>query len=372
MNDKYIGLRNGFIHFVYTKVLKPVFFLNDPEDVHDNMVKMGNNLGRHSIGRAITKAAFNYKNPMLEQKVLGISFKNPIGLAAGFDKNAQLTQILPSVGFGFEEVGSITGEPCKGNPKPRLWRLKESKGLVVYYGLKNDGCEVLSQRLCRRKFEFPLGISIAKTNSPDTCETDAGVADYVKAYTAFRNIGNYYTINVSCPNAFGGQPFTDALKLEKLLTAIDSLPKTKPIFIKISPDLSQIEIDAVLNVVKNHSIDGFVISNLTKNRENQNLKDKNIPEVGGFSGKVVEDLANKMIKYVYSETKGKYVIIGCGGVFNAEDAFEKIKSGASLIQLVTGMIFEGPQVIGEINRGLVKILQKNGYKNISEAVGKSN
>ncbi|MFH0926668.1 MAG: quinone-dependent dihydroorotate dehydrogenase, partial [bacterium] len=164
-----------------------------------------------------------------------------------------------------------------------------------------------------------------------------------------------------CPNAFGGQPFSDPKKLDQLLTYIDQIYTKKPIFIKMPPDLTEKQVDGILEVVKKHKIAGFICSNLTK-------KDKN----GGLSGKSVEELANKQIKYIYQKTRSKYIIIGTGGIFSAEDAYRKIKLGASLVQLITGMIYEGPQLIGEINKGLVKLLKKDGYTNISQAVGSIN
>lgn len=377
MQNPFISVRNGFIKFGYKTFLKPIFFKRDPEDVHDSMNKVGKILGRFALGRGLTKAMFYYKNPALEQNILGIKFPNPIGLAAGFDKNAELTQILPEVGFGFEEVGSITGEYCAGNPKPRLWRLKKSKSLVVYYGLKNDGCEKISARLAeqiqKRPFKFPVGISIAKTNNAQTCETQAGIKDYVKAFKHFTHIGDYITINISCPNAFGGEPFTEPHKLEALLTETDKIPCNKPIFLKISPDLSKEQLDQILQIVSKHKVDGIICANLTKKRENHKIhKDDFIPEVGGISGKVQEDLSNEQIRYIYKKSHTlhrKLVVIGCGGVFTAEDAYKKIKAGASLIQLITGMIYEGPQAISSINMGLAELLKKDGYKNISEAVG---
>ena len=201
-----IAIRNHIERWGYRWFAKPIFFRMDPEDIHDQMSGTGAFLGRYAVTRALTRFAFGYGNKVLEQTILGIHFKNPIGLAAGFDKNAELIDIMPDVGFGFEEAGSITGEPCAGNPKPRLWRLKKSHSLVVNYGLKNDGCLAIAARLKHKHFKFPVGISIAKTNSPDTCETQAGVDDYVKAFKQFTHIGAYYTINISCPNAYGGQP----------------------------------------------------------------------------------------------------------------------------------------------------------------------
>lgn len=360
------------LKYLYARAFKPLAFRRDPEAVHDNMLALGKALGRSRLSRSLTKRLFYYSHPALKQHILGMDFENPIGLAAGFDKNAQLLDILPAVGFGFAEVGSITGEPCPGNPKPRLWRLPQSQSLAVYYGLYNDGCEAIARRLQNKKFDFPVGISVAKTNSPDTVDTDAGIADNVKAYRAFTDIGSYTTINISCPNAFGGEPFTDPDKLDKLLFLIDSIPSQKPIFIKLSPDLSGPLLDALLEVIGKHTVHGIICSNLTKQRANAKIKEAVVPEQGGLSGKVVEDLANQQIRYVHKKTNGKYVLVGCGGVFSAEDAYKKIRLGASLIQMITGMIYQGPQVIGEINRGLVKLLARDGLTNISQAIGIDN
>lgn len=357
------------IRFFYQKILKKIFFRIDPEVVHDHMVLVGKFLGNYAPTQHITRWLFNYTNKKLQQTILGITFSNPVGLSAGFDKNAELTDILPDVGFGFVEVGSVTGEPCSGNAKPRLWRLPKTKGLVVYYGLKNDGCEQIATRLTNKKFRFPIGISIAKTNCQATADTTAGIADYVKAYTQLKNSGDYITINISCPNAFGGQPFTDKDRLEKLLTAIDSVPAQKPLFLKISPDLTDQELDDVLTIAQQHNIAGFVCTNLTKNRDAITILDANLPDKGGISGRVLNDISNKFITKIYTQTHGQKIIIGVGGIFSAADTYEKIKRGASLVQLITGMIFEGPQLIGDINRGLVTLLEKDGYTNIAQAVG---
>lgn len=365
-------MRNQLFHFLYTHFLKNIFFRLDPEMVHDRMTSFGQFLGNNKVGQKLTHLMFHYSHPALEQEILGIKFANPVGLAAGFDKDANLTGILPEVGFGFTEVGSITGEPCAGNPKPRLWRLKKSRGLVVNYGLKNDGSEKISRKLKSCRFQIPIGTSISKTNNQTTTETKQGIADYLKAYRLFTNIGSYFTINISCPNAFGGLPFSDPQKLDQLLQEIDQIPTKKPIFLKLSPDLTLKEVDQIINIAGRYKVAGFVCSNLTKNRKNPKLRivEKKLPGQGGISGKVVEKLADEQIAYIYRKTKGKFVVIGCGGVFSAEDAYKKIRLGASLIQLITGMIFEGPQVISQINQGLVKLLQADGYKNISQAVGK--
>ncbi len=372
MREVLIQLRNLISCFLYKSIFRRIYFQIDPEDIHDRMLRFGNFLGTNIVSRSLTALAFSYSNKSLEQKILRINFRNPIGLAAGFDKDAVLTDILPSVGFGFTEVGSITGEPCRGNPKPRLWRLKESKSLVVHYGLKNEGSEKISKRLKNKKFSVPIGTSIAKTNSKDTVGITEGVNDYIKAYKKFTDIGSYFAINISCPNAFGGQPFTDPGRLDKLLTEIDKVSTKKPIFLKLSPDLTRGEIDRILLVADQHEVSGFICANLSKKRDTKKIIDKDVPEKGTFSGKPVEDSANEQISYVYQKTKGKYTIIGCGGVFSAEDAYKKIKLGASLVQLITGMIFEGPQLISEINQGLVRLLKNDGFSNVSQAVGVEN
>ncbi|MFA5792510.1 MAG: quinone-dependent dihydroorotate dehydrogenase [Candidatus Gracilibacteria bacterium] len=361
MKNGLIKIRNTVIHFLYVHILKHIFFAMDPEFIHDLFTFVGQILGSNPFTRVLNRLMFSYQNKMLEQTILGIHFKNPIGLAAGFDKNALLTKIMPEVGFGFEEIGSITGEPCEGNPKPRLWRHKEFKSLRVYYGLKNDGAEKIAHRLNHKKFKIPIGVSVAKTNCSLTVDTEKGIMDYAKAFKAFAKIGAYFTVNLSCPNAFGGQPFTDATRLDSLLRKLDRITTRKPVFLKLSPDLSEQEINIIIGVAKKHKVHGFICTNLTK---------KHMYGNGGLSGKAVEEMATKQIAYIHSKTKGKFVIIGCGGIFTAQDAYKKIRAGASLLQLITGMIYEGPQSISSINLGLVELLKNDGFKSISEAVGK--
>ncbi len=383
----FITIRNFFLRTIYKFFLKPIFFLLDPEKVHDRMTNTGIFLSKYSFTKNIINFLYGYPKVKLKkflgQNIRGIYFYNPIGLSAGFDKNALLTNILPNLSFGFEEVGSITGEYCEGNPKPRLFRLKKSKSLIVYYGLKNDGCEKVSERLKKvieknrkkynKDFENPIGISIARTNDETTIETNRGIEDYFKAYKTFldKNIGSYITINLSCPNTCGGEPFNTAKKLDLLLKKIFSIKKTKPIFLKLSPDSSFEELDKIFKVVEKYNIDGFVISNLTKDRMKVKNKivEKNIVSYGGLSGKVVEELSNIMIAYTYYKTKGKYIIIGVGGIFSGRDAFKKILLGSSLLQLITGMIFEGPQLISDINLYLYKKVVKNNKNNISDFIG---
>jgi dihydroorotate dehydrogenase len=360
----------ALIGFFYRHLLKPFLFLFDAEAVHDNFLKIGQFLGRFRLTRAATRFLFAYKNKCLQQIILGISFPNPVGLSAGFDKDAKLTDIISEVGFGFDEVGSITGEPCDGNPRPRLWRLPAQKSLVVHYGLKNEGCETVAARLKNKHFKIPIGTNIAKTNNVACAITEAGISDYAKAFAALKDIGDYFTVNISCPNAYGGEPFVDPDRLDALLAKLDGIATKKPVFLKLSPDIRGEKLDAIIAVCDHHRVNGFVCSNLTKEKtaaEGKGAGDLRMK--GGLSGRLVQKLSDEQIAYLYKKTSGKYVIIGVGGIFSAEDAFRKIQAGASLLGLVTGMIYEGPQLIGEINRGLVPLLRAGGFSNLAEAVG---
>lgn len=369
MNTTIVHHRNSLLKAGYRFVAKPLFFKFDPEQVHDLMVRTGVYLGKFAPTRAFTAGLFNYQHPALQQTIQGIVFQNPVGLSAGFDKNAELTDILPTVGFGFAEVGSITGEPCAGNPKPRLWRLPQSQSLLVWYGLKNDGAEAIAKRLATKTQTMPLGVSVAMTNCAANNDTAHAIADFAKAFRLMEPHGAYVTVNISCPNTSGGQPFVDPEKLHALFLVLDAIPTQKPVFIKLSPDLTVTQIDAILVVIAQHRVDGIICTNLTKKRDNPFLRDTVTQHVGGMSGKVVDHLSDAMIAYLYKKVGSKYVIIASGGIFSAEDAYRKIRLGASLVQLITGMIYQGPQLISDINKGLVALLARDGYQTITEAVG---
>ncbi len=357
---------------VYQKALKPIFFRLDPEIVHNRMIRLGAALGKWSVTRAVVRRAFFYRHHALQTTVAGIHFDNPVGLAAGFDKNARLYNILPEVGFGFAELGSITGEPCAGNPKPRLFRLPQDKSILVNYGLYNEGSAAISQRLAHVHFQIPVGFSVAKTNEK-LLSTEAGIMDYRKAYLRMHPLGAYTTINVSCPNTVDGQTFGHPENLAPLLSVLAKERHLKQIFIKIKPDMSQQQLSEIVGIVEQHSwVTGFIISNLTMHREGLSKSKEELDQLspkGGLSGMPVQKRSNDTITFVRKQTNK--IIIGCGGIFSGKDAYEKIKRGASLIQLVTGMIYEGPGVIGKINRELVDLLHKDGFGNISEAVGEA-
>lgn len=362
------------LNVIYQYILKPFFFLFDPELVHDLITFIGKTIAVIPGGQKLTRKFLRYDDPILEQTIHGIQFTNPVGLSAGFDKDCNLPSILPDVGFGFMQVGSVTLKPYSGNPKPRLFRLKKSLGIVVYYGLKNIGVDRIIERFKNMKIDnqFPISMSVAKTNSKDTCDTQLGIDDYTECLEKLvaNNVGDFYTINISCPNTFGGEPFTTPVRLTKLLKSIAGVKTDKPIFVKMPINMPWLDFKKLIEVCIKYRMTGVIIGNLNKDHKSSTIKDA-IPEhiKGGISGKPTEALSNDLIAKTYLEYGSRLTIIGVGGIFSAEDAYEKIKRGASLVQLITGMIFMGPQLIGDINRGLSKLLVADGYTNISQAVG---
>lgn len=366
-------LKTDLFAFCYRLFLKRIFFRLDPELVHDGISNFGWCLGRCGFLRRLTSGFFKFEHPRLKQRLWGLNFLNPIGLSAGFDKNAKLVNILGSVGFGFMQVGTVTLKSYGGNPKPRLFRLPKSKALVVYYGLKNIGVKRIVKRLKNKRVsDLLIGVSVGKTNSKETANTKGGILDYYDCLKLVKESGvaDFYTINVSCPNTFGGEPFTTPIKLDKLLSKLMSLKLKKPVLIKMPINLKWFAFKKLLDVCVKHNVAGVIIGNLNKDHKDVNVKDVIPSHVkGGVSGRPTWRLSNDLISKTYQSYGEKLVIVGVGGVFSADDAYEKIKRGASLVQLITGMIYEGPQLIGQINRGLVELLERDGFKSIGDAVG---
>lgn len=363
-------------HF-YRRIIKPILFRNKPDAVHEGMLKSGKIVQKSRFMRAAMHTVWAYDKPArLSQDIAGITFKSPVGLSAGFDKNFDLVPLIKSVGFGFMEGGSVTLEPCTGNPRPWFHRLPKTKSIVVHVGLANKGTEAALSRIQEYPDNtlrsFPLNISIAKTNSQKVCDDAEAVKDYIGSLELIQaaRIGTMITLNISCPNTYGGEPFTTPARLERLLAAVDMLHIDKPIFIKMPIDLPWEDFKKLLEVIDRHKITGVTIGNLAKNRAQMKLKDP-LPETvkGNMSGKPTWHLSNALIKQTRKAYGNRFVIIGVGGILTAEDAYTKIRLGADIVELITGMIFEGPQVVGQINRGLVRLLDRDGYKHISEAVG---
>lgn len=361
---------------LYAHAVKPVLFRFRPDGVHGTTVKLAKTVQRVPLLRDMPRI-WQYKNDaMLSQTIAGIEFKNPIGLSAGFDKEIALPRTMRALGFGWMTGGSVTWGSYKGNDGPWFHRLPKTKALVVNAGLPSEGTQVVAERVNGYSktliTNFPLSVSVAKTNTKDCADDATAIKDYCQSLVVFDDLPQVklLEINISCPNTFGGEPFTDAKRLEKLLKAVDSLHLNKPVFIKMPISLPVHEFDALLAVIAEHTATGVTIGNLHKDRDNVDIKDPLPNEVkGGLSGAPTSELSTAHIRRTYQKYGDKLVIIGVGGIFSVDDAYEKIRAGASLVALITGMIFEGPQLIGTINQGLAARLKHDNYTNISQAIG---
>ncbi|MFZ1249438.1 MAG: quinone-dependent dihydroorotate dehydrogenase [Candidatus Saccharimonadales bacterium] len=359
----------------YRRLVKPVLFKSSPDTVHERMIRSARFVGKNRFMLGVMRQVFRAENPsVLQQTVHGLTFPNPIGLAAGLDKNGDLVPMLPAIGFGFGTVGSVTSQPCEGNPKPWFHRMPELQSLLVHVGLANSGTPTVQQKIHsyppKTYTNFSLVVSVAKTNSRTTCTDHEAIQDYTTSLRLLQHdsLVNVLELNISCPNTYGGEPFTDAKRLEKLLSAVDALGITKPIWVKMPINHSWKEFEALLKVITKHNVQGVTIGNLNKDRS-AFLSETEQSHKGNLSGLPTQALSDSLIAKTYAHYGDTLTIIGVGGVFSAEDAYRKICLGATLVELVTGLIYRGPQLPGHINRELIKLCQKDGFDSISQAIG---
>lgn len=352
------------------KHLRPAVFLQDPEKAHNRILRIGRLLQATGLTEGL-KTIFRYRHQSLQTSICGIQLENPVGLAAGFDKNATIPRFIESLGFGFEEVGSITAMGGPGNSKPRLFRLPKDQALINRMGLNGQPAKQVAQNLKQRKSKFPIGINLAKTHSTDIMGASA-IKDFTSSHYATMNQGDYLALNISCPNTTEGKTFEDPKILRELLSAIRDArgnSDSRPYGVKISPDLEERQLGKILEVCEKYGIDFYIISNTSSGRQGLTASPARLQEIGngGLSGRPIRDRSTKLIRFAYSETQKP--IIGVGGIFTAEDAYSKIKAGASVVQLLTGLVYEGPAVAKNINKGLVELLEKDSFSHISQAVG---
>lgn len=367
----------SFSGYLYRNIIKPILFLFSADTVHSFFLSFGRMLGKGSICRGIIRALWRYDNQRLSQTVCGLEFKNPIGLSAGFDYNADLVNILPDIGFGFHTIGTLTFEAYAGNPAPMLGRLPKSQSLLVNKGFKNEGVLEVLSHLGKADGRAVRGVSIGVTNKPYATYEDMLenlLAGFRDAHMSMQF--DYYELNISCPNLRNIKEFTEQLAspdgLLVVLEKLDAFGVHRPFFIKMPLEKTNEQMKALIDVaVRFPFVKGVIISNLAKDRSNPAFDRCEIEEAGpgNFSGKPTAAHADELIAFVYKKYKSRLIIIGVGGVFNAEDAYKKIRSGATLVQLITGMVYQGPQLIGEINKGLVALLERDGYSSISQAIG---
>ncbi len=361
------------IHFKY-RLFRPVIFLFDSETVHEFFVHFGEKIGRVRFFRRLLKSFFAFKYASLSQNISGIHFENPLGLSAGFDYEARLTQVIGELGMGFSTIGTVTNLPYEGNPLPRLGRLVKSRSLLVNKGFKNLGIVKTLERLCDITFSIPIGISIGKTNTLDIKTQAEAVEDVCYAFEKVENSGvpfSYYELNISCPNLKGSIEFYEPLHLEELLSALFAKKISHPLFVKMPIVKTDEETLAMLEVISRFKIAGIILGNLQNDRNHKTLVKGELEKYpkGNLSGMPTQERSDELIRIAYQKYGEQMIIVGTGGIFSAEDAYRKIRAGASLLQMITGMIFEGPQLPAQINEGLSKLLKRDGFKSISEAVG---
>jgi dihydroorotate dehydrogenase len=342
-------------------LLRPYIFGLDPEVAHDLAIK--------SLKFNILPNAFFHidEEEMLETELFKKKLKNPIGLAAGFDKSAEVYNSLFKLGFGFVEVGTITPRRQTGNLKPRIFRLEKDKAMINRLGFNNDGMDTVSERLSKIPPEDFLGINVGPNR-----DTKDKTSDFIKCFDKLNKFASYITINISSPNTEGLRNFHEKELLSDLLAKLNKLKKDKkiqcPIVLKISPDIAEKEIFNINEMILKFRIDGIILTNTT-NQYRENLSDNKKHEKGGLSGLPLQKISLKLIKQFFKSSKGKVPIIGVGGIDSGQSAFEKIAAGATAIQLYTGMVYNGPGVVKDIKKELVEILKKEKIKNIQKAIG---
>ena len=342
-------------------LIRPFIFNLDPEKAHDLAIK---SLKYNFLPSNLFSVN---EEEMLSTQLFGKEISNPIGLAAGFDKSAEVYNEIFKIGFGFVEVGTVTPKQQLGNEKPRVFRLEKDQALINRLGFNNDGSEIVKRRIESNIPSSLLGINIGPNK-----DTDDMTEDFIKCAEIFFPIGDYITINISSPNTTGLRNFHREEILKKLFFKINEIRKksnfNKFFLLKLSPDLENSNIPGIINIILENKIDGVILTNTTdKNREN--LQGKNCNEKGGLSGKPIKDISTQFVRRFYKDLKGKVPIIGVGGVDSGESAFEKIAAGASAVQLYTGLIYKGPTIVKEIKKDLIKILKNKGFKSINEAIG---
>ncbi|MFT3794265.1 quinone-dependent dihydroorotate dehydrogenase [Flavobacterium sp.] len=339
---------------MYKLLIRPIFFWFDPEEIHYFTFSLIRNLSKIPGFSALFRSLYEVKDQRLEREVFGLKFKNPVGLAAGFDKDAKLYQELSDFGFGFIEIGTLTPKPQDGNPKKRLFRLREDSAIINRMGFNNGGVDAAVERLKKNK-NVLIGGNIGKNK---VTPNEEAVSDYEICFEALYEHVDYFVVNVSSPNTPNLRELQDKEPLTNLLQTLQNKnaakPKQKPILLKIAPDLTDSQLLDIIDIVNETKIAGVIATNTTISRDG--LQSENKAEMGGLSGKPLTKRSTEVIRFLSEKSNQSFPIIGVGGIHTAEDAIEKLKAGASLVQLYTGFIYEGPALVRDINKKLLKTI----------------
>jgi dihydroorotate dehydrogenase len=357
---------------LYRLICRPFLFQLDPERAHEFTLRALRQLSRTPSLFQAVMPHLALDHALLRTHLYGLSFPNPVGLAAGFDKSAMAVAALPILGFGFVEVGTVTPRPQRGNPRPRVFRCPADGAVINRLGFNNDGATTVAQRLRALPRRVPIGVNIGK--NADT-PLDRALDDYQQVLKELCDVGDYLVVNVSSPNTPGLRALQAGATLYELLTSLHAYNRQlaherqlppRPLLVKIAPDLTAAELDDIVEVVQSVPLDGIIATNTTVSRQGLS---RPVAETGGVSGRPLRQRSTEIIRYLYARLQGRIPIIGVGGIFTAEDAYDKIRAGASLVQVYTGLIYEGPTLPYRINRGLVQLLQRDGFAALAEAVG---
>ena len=342
---------------MYRGIIRPLLFLLSPETVHHLVVALIKFFFAIPLVRPLVRSCYSVRDAKLRREVFGLTFENPVGLAAGFDKNATFYRQFAAFGFAFVEVGTATPLGQPGNPKPRSFRLPADKALINRMGFNNHGARTIAERLSRGKTSMIVGGNIGKnTITPN----EAAVEDYADAFLALYDHVDYFVVNVSCPNITDLSHLQDREQLAGILARLSSIRagmvRKKPILVKISPDLNLDQIDDVLDLVEEFRMDGIVATNTTITRKGLKSDPDKVEKIGrgGLSGMPIRERSTEIIRYIAEKTGGSLPIIGVGGIMTADDAMEKIKAGATLVQIYTGFIYDGPGLVRKINRAVLQ------------------
>ena len=341
---------------MYKALVRPILFCFDPEKVHYFTFSLIRNLSKIPGVKSLFRALYVVNDKSLERELFGLKFKNPVGLAAGFDKNAVLYNELANFGFGFIEIGTITPKAQEGNPKKRLFRLKVDKGIINRMGFNNEGLEAAITQLKRNKGQLIIGGNIGKNTQ--TLPEDY-TKDYLDCFNALHPYVDYFVLNVSCPNVGSHAKLNDKDYLLELISAVQNANSNfsmqKPILLKIAPDLNNVQLDEIIELIAETNLDGVIASNTSVDRIGLKTSDARLKEIGngGLSGQPIKDKSTRVIQYLADNSNKAFPIIGVGGIHSADDAIEKLKAGADLVQVYTGFIYEGPKLIKQINKAIL-------------------
>ncbi len=344
---------------MYKTFLKPFFFLFPPERAHHLTLRLFKIALAIPGAGALLSRAYQFRHPALRRQFLGLSFENPVGLAAGFDKDGQHYHSMAKLGFGFLELGTVTPRPQSGNPQPRLFRLPEDEALINRMGFNNEGVEALVQRL--QRYGKPQGVIIGgNIGKNKTTPNEKAAEDYRICFEALFPHVDYFVVNVSSPNTPDLRELQDKEPLSRLLNMLQQLnhakPQPKPLLLKIAPDLTDGQLDDILDIARETQLDGIIATNTTISREGLQTSGSRVEEIGagGLSGQPVKARATEVIRYLRERAGEELVIIGVGGIAKPEDALEKLRAGANLVQIYSGLVYEGPGMVKRINRVLAK------------------